>query len=282
MPPRRGMGDSERWWAVGRIEAGQSITDAAVFFGVHHSVISRLWKQFQTSQTVVRRPVAGRPRVTIPAEDRYIAVVAKQNRRSTSTRVKSIVAAAIGKTISATTVRRRLHMNGLYARVSLLRVPLSVQYRGARLKRCHQHVNWTISDWGNVMFTDESRFALQLDDKRVRVWREQGTRNRPENITEHHAFLGGSIMVWAGISSGYRTDLHIYRLGSVTAVRYRDEVLDPIVKLYAAADGPSFVLMDDNARPHRAVIVDDFLECEGIERMEWPAYSPDLNPIENL
>ncbi|GBM54875.1 hypothetical protein AVEN_158311-1 [Araneus ventricosus] len=89
-------------------------------------------------------------------------------------------------------------------------------------------------------------------------------------------------MVWAGISLGYRTDLHIYRRGSVTVVRYRDEVLDPIVKLYAAAVGPPFVLMDDNARPHRVAIVDDFLESEGIARMEWAAYSPDLNPIENL
>ncbi|GFU62351.1 uncharacterized protein TNCV_2653261 [Trichonephila clavipes] len=34
----------ERWRAVGRIEAGQSSTDVALFFGVHHSVISRLWK----------------------------------------------------------------------------------------------------------------------------------------------------------------------------------------------------------------------------------------------
>jgi len=72
MASRRRMEDSERWWAVGRIGAGQSITDVARFFGVHHSVISRLWKQFQTSQRVVRRPVIGRPRVMTPVEDRYI------------------------------------------------------------------------------------------------------------------------------------------------------------------------------------------------------------------
>ncbi|GBM77702.1 hypothetical protein AVEN_80305-1 [Araneus ventricosus] len=89
-------------------------------------------------------------------------------------------------------------------------------------------------------------------------------------------------MVWGGISLGYRTDLHIYRRGSVTVVRHRDENLDPIVKLHAAAVGPSFVLMDDNARPHRAAIVDDFLESERIAGMEWPAYSPDINAIEHL
>ncbi|GBL82252.1 hypothetical protein AVEN_252432-1 [Araneus ventricosus] len=152
-----------------------------------------------------------------------------------------MVAAAIGKAISATTVRRRLHKNGLYARIRVC-VHLSIQSKGVRFKLCRQHVNWTVSDWGNVMFADESRFALQPDDKCVRVWREQGTRNRPENITEQHAFRGLSIMVREGISLGYRTNLRIYRRGSVTAVRYRDEVLDPIVILYAAAVGPSFIL----------------------------------------
>ena len=33
---------------------------------------------------------------------------------------------------------------------------------------------------------------------------------------------------------------------------------------------------------HRAQVVDQFVEGNGIERMEWPARSPDCNPIENL
>ncbi|GFW09394.1 transposable element Tcb1 transposase [Trichonephila clavipes] len=65
------------------------------------------------------------------------------------------------------------------------------------------------------MFTDESRFALEPDDKRIRISRKQGTCN-------------------------------------------------------------------DNTRPHRAHIVDDYLENEGFTRMAWPAYTPDLNPIESL
>ncbi|GFV07617.1 DDE_3 domain-containing protein [Trichonephila clavipes] len=40
--------------------------------------------------------------------------------------------------------------------------------------------------------------------------------------------------------------------------------------------------MDDNARPHRARIVEEYLKDHGLERMEWPARSPDLNPIEHL
>ncbi|GFV78967.1 hypothetical protein TNCV_4347261 [Trichonephila clavipes] len=40
--------------------------------------------------------------------------------------------------------------------------------------------------------------------------------------------------------------------------------------------------MGDNARPLGADIVNDYLEGENIACMAWPAYSPDLNPIESL
>ncbi|UYV66170.1 hypothetical protein LAZ67_4000569 [Cordylochernes scorpioides] len=45
--------------------------------------------------------------------------------------------------------------------------------------------------------------------------------------------------------------------------------------------GENFLLMDDNARPHRADVVDTFLQNHAIARMNWPARSPDLNPIEH-
>ena len=85
-----------------------------------------------------------------------------------------------------------------------------------------------------------------------------------------------------GISLGYRTELHIFKRGSVTAVRYRDENLEHNMRLYAAAVGSTFVLMDNNARSYSAAIFDDYLEKKGIKRIAWTENSPDLNPIENL
>ena len=70
--------------------------------------------------------------------------------------------------------------------------------------------------------------------------------------------------------------------GRLTARRYVDEVLEPHVVPYAAAIGDELVFMYDNARPHRARVADQFLEGNGIDRMEWPARSSDCNPIENL
>ena len=67
-----------------------------------------------------------------------------------------------------------------------------------------------------------------------------------------------------------------------TATRYIDEVLHPIVVPYAAAVGDGFHLMHDNARPHVAALTREFLETEGVDTLDWPAKSPDLNPLEHL
>jgi transposase len=54
----------------------------------------------------------------------------------------------------------------------------------------------------------------------------------------------------------------------------------PLHDHHALADRPMF--MDDNARPHRARIVQHFLQQEAVQTIPWPAMSPDMNPIEHV
>ncbi|KAK7898758.1 hypothetical protein WMY93_019611 [Mugilogobius chulae] len=79
-----------------------------------------------------------------------------------------------------------------------------------------------------------------------------------------------------------RTALHVLVRGSLTAMRYRDEILRPPVRPYAGAVGPGLLLMQDNARPHVAGVCQQFLQPEGIDVINRPAWSPDLNPIEHI
>ncbi|GFW46780.1 transposable element Tcb2 transposase [Trichonephila clavipes] len=136
--------------------------------------------------------------------------------------------------------------------------------------------------WSRVLFTDESRFSTRNDSQRVLIRREIGTRFYTSHIKERHHYGGPGVLVWGGIMLNGRTELHIFDRGSVTGDRYCEEVLLPHVRLFRGAIGPDFTFMDDNARLHRTLAVEELLDSEDITRRDWPAYSPDLNHIEHV
>ncbi|UYV64060.1 hypothetical protein LAZ67_2006425 [Cordylochernes scorpioides] len=272
----------KKWQAIGRMEAGQSQAEIARWLGVTRNVVSRLWKKCLTTANVARTPGQGRPRVTTLNQDRYLSLLVRRNRRMIASQLRSDLNAATGVFVSTDTIRRRLHKKGLYSRRPIICVPLTPPQKRARKLWCRQHVAWNPDEWKRVMFTDESRFSLNSDSRRVFVWREVGTRNNPRNMVEKDPYRSQGFMVWAGIFLGGRTALHIFRQGTLTGQRYRDEILAAYVMPQALEMGENFLLMDDNARPHRAGVVDTFLQNHAIARMNWPARSPDLNPIEHV
>jgi hypothetical protein len=61
------------------------------------------------------------------------------------------------------------------------------------------------------------------------------------------------------------------------------EVLDAEVRpAYEANDDPGYIFMQDNAFIHTASKVQDWFRDAGITVLDWPPYSPDLNPIEHV
>ena len=47
--------------------------------------------------------------------------------------------------------------------------------------------------------------------------------------------------------------------GAITGVRYRDEVLEPIVVPFAKNVGEKIIFMDENTHAHRARVMTEFL-----------------------
>ncbi|GFT82500.1 hypothetical protein TNCV_4173431 [Trichonephila clavipes] len=72
---------------IGKLEEGRSVTSVAAEFGIAHSIVSRLWRQFQTTETCYPGFSSGHPRGTTPADDRYIVL---QARRQAADREKSL------------------------------------------------------------------------------------------------------------------------------------------------------------------------------------------------
>ncbi|GFW24366.1 SCAN box domain-containing protein [Trichonephila clavipes] len=114
---------------IGKLEEGRSVTSVAAEFGIAHSIVSRLWGQFQTTGTAIRGFSSGRPRGTTPADDRYIVLQARRNRRQTEGEIARHTTQATGRPISRFTVARRLHGGGLFARRPVRCVPLTPAHR---------------------------------------------------------------------------------------------------------------------------------------------------------
>ncbi|GBM72784.1 hypothetical protein AVEN_201561-1 [Araneus ventricosus] len=52
-------------------------------------------------------------------------------------------------------------------------------------------------------------------------------------------------------------------------------------KLFKGEIINNFIFTDYNEHPHPAGLVNNYLECGGIQSMEWPVYPQDLNTIEH-
>ncbi|GFU51237.1 transposable element Tcb2 transposase [Trichonephila clavipes] len=90
-------------WEVG---GGRSVTSVAAEFGIAHSIVSRLWRQFQTTGTAIWGFSSGRPRTT-PADP--VHCLTGQKKQAADGRIAILTTQATGRPISRFTVARRLH-----------------------------------------------------------------------------------------------------------------------------------------------------------------------------
>lgn len=268
---------------IGMLQNGATQREAANMMGVSHSVVGRLWRIWQATGSTAEMPKSGRPRKTTAREDRFLTVNARRHRFTPATLfAHQHNNAAATTNITPQTVRNRFHAAGLNARRPCRGTKLTPRHRRQRLAFSRAHSHWRLADWRPVLFSDEARFCLNHHDGRGLVWRRVGERYLGCNIIENKLQGGVSVMAWGGMSYDGCPDLHFILGGNLTARRYVDEILHPIVRPFAGAVGADFIFQDDNAPVHRAHIVADYMDNQGIDGMDWPARSPDLNPIEHL
>ena len=132
-----------------------------------------------------------------------------------------------------------------------------------------------------TLFSDESRFSLYHSDGRVRVRHRQGERLLDACVQPNDGNRCQSVMVWGAIHHGGRSELVVVD-GAMNRHRYIQILRNQMLPWATGVFGRNFVYIQDNAPPHTACDMAAFFDQQDVELMDWPARSPDMNPIEHV
>lgn len=281
MAPTKELTERERQLIVDHVFDGKSYAEVSQLLKCSKSTVSKVVKKFKEIGSLKNQKRSGRPRKTSPREDRKLIKHLKKNRFVTSSKLNSEWHKD-GVDVSDITVRRRL-AEKKYSFCKAKKKPLlTTKHKKDRLKWAKEHKSWSIEQWKQVLFTDESRICLFYGDNcGSHVYRKSEEKFSPDCLLASPKFPRG-ILIWGAMAANGVGELAIIS-GTVNTDVYLD-----ILEHYVLASAENlfgdehFVLQDDNASCHRSKPIVSWLQEKQISHMKWPANSPDLNPIENL
>jgi transposase len=248
--------------------------------------------RYERDGEMKRKKGSGRPRVTTEAEDRYLKVQCKRNRKSTAVELAKTIKKNGKPKATVRTIRNRLLEIGYPARIARKKPLLTKVQMKKRLQWARDHKDWTIQRWTKVLWSDESFFTLFPHTGRQYVRRQPGEAMREDCLAKTVKHGGGKIMVWGSFhASG--TGILKRITGTMDKNKYHTiltrTVIPEIKKLNAQEiNDVIWTFQQDNDPKHTAKKNKKYLENKlkeeevKFEVLPWPSQSPDLNPIEHV
>lgn len=262
---------------VGMKEAGATTAEIAVQFNISERTIRDIYKKYKERGTITPKTSSGRPRKLNERDIRSLARFTKKNR----TAILSDITKSAAIKVSEFTIRRRLHEQQLFARVAIKKPFLTAQHQAKRLEFALTHRNWTPEQWKQVIWTDESIFEIGKNFRQVLVWRTAYERYDNNCLTPTFKSGRTSVMIWGAFAGSQQSELVFIPKDQRTAKDFIELVYDgELLRFLGSISGG--ILMEDGAPVHRSKASKKWRELQSITKLEWPANSPDLNPIENI
>jgi hypothetical protein len=219
---------------------------------------------------------SGRPRITSERTDVRIEEYADEKKFTTPREIKN----ELELDVSARTIRRRLDEVGLYGRVARVERDFTELELKKRIAFAEGFAHWTETDWEKVIFSDETHFDRFGHG---RQWVQRPYASAFESPYLNHApRITESIGLWACFCARGIGQAEIY-VGEYDSQRYCSMLYANLLAT-ARAFYPrqAWHLLHDNAPQHSSLHTAIWLHNHGVSVLEFPPYSPDLNPIENL
>ncbi|GFV28290.1 transposable element Tc1 transposase [Trichonephila clavipes] len=164
------LSEFERGLIIGMKTAGWSTRRVAGQVDRSECTVRNCWGQWTREGTHARKTESGATRKSTRREDRRIVREALVD----PTVTRSTIRADVGVAILPQTISRYLSDANLKSKRPFRALPLTPEHRQLHLQWCQARSMWNVTDWQTVVFSDESRFVLETDDNRVRVWRRPG------------------------------------------------------------------------------------------------------------
>jgi transposase len=260
-------------WPLQRIATALDTTKGAV-----SKIIHRVESEPQTPTRKGRPPV-----ITTRKRQRLV------NRLSTDAQSRRLklehLAQLEGLNHHHKTIAKALDKEGYHRRIARRKPWLSQTHKEARLKWAQDHVNWSDRQWQSVLWTDEASFRCGYFGQ-IYVTRTAGEEFHEDCLVAKFRKYS-ACMIWGCISPEGIHKLLVFDKGSVNGERYRTEVVPLIQQAVDEQQASSIfqqqsIVMQDGARIHTARATLSLFRDMRIRLMDWPANSPDLNPIENI
>jgi hypothetical protein len=205
------------------------------------------------------------------------------DKASTAAQLTRELRNATGMELSPNTVGRALKEAGLKATSKVKKPRLLPRHRRQRMGFAVRYQHWTVDDWKRVVWSDETKINRVGSDGRKWVWKKPGSALTDQHVKATLKFGGGSLMMWGcmtaqGVGYACRID------GRMDAALYVNILEDELLQTleYYRLDRDKIIFQQDNDSKHTSTAARKWFDDHEIEVLEWPAQSPDLNPIEHL